>query len=128
MPNGGSFQCIPQPLEGVVCFALTGDLDLASVTTFRHHLATAVHRNDGLLLNLQDLRYLDSSGVNALLDIHRAFAPSGRRIALVMASPIVRRILSVLQLEHLMPVFASMDEALAYLRSEGESERPHAGA
>ena len=118
VPDGGSFQCTSQSLDAVACLTLSGDLDIDSVATFRAHLAAA-HDADGLLFDLQNLRYLDSSGINALVNVHQALAPSGRRIALVGPSPNVRRILSVLHLEDLMPVFPNVDEALAYLRSGG---------
>jgi anti-anti-sigma factor len=126
VPDGVAFRCTFQRLGGVACLTLSGDLDLASVATFRTYL-TAAHEADGIILDLQDLRYLDSSGINALFDAHRAFAPSGRRIALVGLSPNIRRILSVLDLEDLMPAFPSVDEALAYLRSGRGSDRPLAG-
>jgi anti-anti-sigma factor len=124
-----SFRCTLQQLDGsVVCLVLSGELDLASVDTFRPNLNTAALGAYGILLDFHDLRYIDSSGINALLNAHQAFAPSGRRIALVGVSPNVRRILSVLHLEDLMPAFPSVDEALVYLRSHGESGRPLTGA
>jgi anti-anti-sigma factor len=109
-----------------MCLTLSGDLDLAGVATFRAHLGAA-HDADGLVFDLQNLRYLDSSGIKALIDVQRALAPSGRRVALVGPSPTVRKILEVLDLERLIPVFASVGQALAYVRSEVGSERPPAG-
>jgi anti-anti-sigma factor len=124
LTGGQSFRCRPQHLNGsVACLSLSGELDLATVATFRAHLS-AVHDAAGLILDLRDLRYIDSSGINTLLDIHRAFAPSRRRIALFGASPNVRRILSVLHLEDLMPVFVTLDEALGHLRLSGKSAVP----
>lgn len=127
MPDTGGFQCTIQSLGGVACLTLSGDLDLASVAAFLPHLAAA-HDADGLVLDLHGLRYLDSSGIKALLETQRELAPSGRRIALVGVSRNIGRILSVLHLEDLMPGFPSVDDALAYLRSGGGSDRPLAGA
>lgn len=125
-----SFRCTQRHLDGAICLVLSGELDLATAETFRAHLRVAVQGTGGIMLDLRDLRYLDSSGLNALLDTHRDASPSGRRIALVKPSPVVRRILSVLRLENLMPVFSSVEEALIYLRSGGDSEqqRPSAGS
>ena len=128
MRDGGAFRCTFQPLDGVVCLVLSGDLDLAGAATFRAHLALAARDSDGLVLDLRDLRYLDSSGINALLDTYRASGTFGRRIALAGPSPSVRRILSVLQLEHQlehpMPAFDTLGDALAYVR---EGRLPLAG-
>jgi anti-anti-sigma factor len=119
------FHCTVRHLQGAVCLVLSGELDLASVASFREHFAAA-NDADGLIFDLRDLRYLDSSGINALFDAHRALAPSGRRIALVDPSPNIRRVLGVLHLEDLMPAFQSVDEALAYVLAGG-SDRPLAG-
>lgn len=127
MPDAGPFRCTFQPLGGIICLALSGDLDLASVATFRAHLAMTARDTEGLLLDLRDLRYLDSTGINALLDTYRASGPFGRRIALVGVSPNVRRILSVLNLQPLMPEFVSVEDALAYLCANGKTDRPLAG-
>lgn len=47
--------------------------------------------------------------------------PSGRRIALVAPSPSVRRILSVLQLECVMPIFDTLEEAWTYVCEQATS-------
>lgn len=128
MADSLGFRCTFQSLGSVVCLVLSGELELATVATLVGHLAMVGRDTEGLLLDLRDLRYLDSTGINALLDTYRASGRLGRRIALVGASPNVRRILSVLNLETLMPMFPNRNEALVYLRSESESEPPRATA
>jgi anti-anti-sigma factor len=126
--TGGDFRCVSQRLNGSASVALSGELDLSNVDTFRAHLSMAIQGTGGVLLDLRDLRYLDSSGINALLYAHGALSPQSRRIALVGPSPNVRRILSVLALERLMPVFDNAEEALRYLHGDGADELPVAGA
>jgi anti-anti-sigma factor len=72
---------------------------------------------------MQGLRYLDSTGVNALLDGHRSLSRENRRMVLVGASAMVRRILSVLSIEKMMPLFSTVEEALRYMRAPGAEEQ-----
>jgi anti-anti-sigma factor len=113
--SGDSFRCTTEQLNGALCYILSGELDLASASTLRAHLSAAAHSAGSIVFDLRNLRYLDSSGINVFLDTNAAFSRSGRRMTLVGPSPVVRRILSVLELERLIPTFDSLDEALAYL-------------
>ena len=117
--SGDSFRCTTEQHNGALCFTLSGELDLASAPTFRAQLVEDGNSANAVLIDLGNLRYLDSSGINVFLDANAAFSRSGRRFALVGPSPAVRRILSVLELERLIPTFDSLDEALAYL-SQGK--------
>src|SRR5215469_16046624 len=88
--NNGSetaLTCTQQRLEGVVRLSVSGELDLATAPTFRAHLDMATHGADNVIVDLTGLLYLDSSGINALLDAHHALAPSRRQIVLVGPSP-----------------------------------------
>ena len=124
-----SFRCTRQQLDGAVCLTLRGYLDIASVAQFRAHLSMAVQATGGLMLDLRDLRYLDSSGVYALLETHRVLSRASRRMALVRPSTMVRRILSVVNVEWLMPAFPTVEEALKYLGSDQRVEhQPLAGS
>jgi stage II sporulation protein AA (anti-sigma F factor antagonist) len=82
----------------------------------------AAQGTGGIVLDLRQLRYVDSSGVNALFEFHQEFASSGRRMALVGPTPSIRRILSVLQLDRLMPIFHRLEDAVAYLRGDSDTE------
>ncbi|HKX17700.1 MAG TPA: STAS domain-containing protein [bacterium] len=121
------FNCTPQQVDGTACLVLSGELDLVSVATFRAHLTMAGHAARGIVLDLRNLRYLDSTGINALLEAHRTLSPSGRRMAMVASSPLVHKVLSVLAIESIIPSFETLDAALAYVRSDGDSEVPHTG-
>jgi anti-anti-sigma factor len=93
------------------------------VDTFRAHLRMAADGAHAILLDFGGLRYLDSTGVNALLAARESFSLTGGRIALTGVSPSVRRILSVLNLEAVIPVFATLEEALAYLTKSSEQKQ-----
>jgi anti-sigma B factor antagonist len=112
--------CRREDHEGVVCLALTGDLDLASVPTLQAHLKAIAETDDNLIVEMSGLKYIDSSGAKALLDAHRLYARTGRQVGLAAPSPMTRRILELLGLETVLPVFATVDTALQMLRRRGK--------
>lgn len=114
--------CAQRPLDGAVCITVSGELDLGTVNTFRAHLDMAAHHGGGIVLDVQDLRYLDSSGINALLNTQRALSLLGQRMAIVGPSKMIRRILGVVNIEELIPVFASVEAALGYVRAHRKSD------
>jgi anti-anti-sigma factor len=94
---------------------VSGELDLSNVAVFQTYLKEAA-LDDSVILDFRDLRYLDSSAIRALLSAQRNLAPSGRRIIIVGPSPLIRRVFSVLDVERAIPVFPTIEDALAYLR------------
>lgn len=122
------FRCESHNLDGVMCVAVAGELDLASAETFRAHLRIAADKSNAILLDFSRLRYMDSSGVNALLVARQQLSHGKGRLALVGVSRGIGRILGVLKVEQLIPVYRSVEEALTYLRLGADSELPEAGA
>ena len=74
------------------------EIDRSSIHLFEAELAEAVrhHRGDAsLVVDLGAVRFLDSSGIRALIDAERAVAQTGGRLNVVGATGIVRRVLEV---------------------------------
>jgi anti-sigma B factor antagonist len=75
-----------------------------------------------LVLDLEALDYLDSTGVGVLVGALKAFQAAGRQIFL--ASP-QRRVLAGLRVTHLdtlFPIYASLGDALASLADVGDEK------
>lgn len=90
-----------------VVVALSGELDLATAPRLRSCLAPIVTAQTApmqLVLDLSELRFLDASGISALLTVQRALAARGGRLALRSPSRLVRRVVKVLDLDGLLPV------------------------
>jgi anti-anti-sigma factor len=122
--------CSVRSLANAVCLALTGEIDVSNVFVLKAHLRGAAQSQENtIIIDLSDLRYIDSSGINTLLDAQRKLALSGRMIVLVAPSPSIGKVLGVLRLEEMMPIFPSVEEALTYLRAASDiEERPLAGS
>jgi anti-sigma B factor antagonist len=79
---------------------LVGELDVDTVT--RLDRALAGHDPDGgrMVLDLADLYFVDSSGLSALLKLHRRLAEQGACLALRDVRPNVRRTILAMGLHH----------------------------
>jgi len=84
----------------VVVLALTGEFDLAGVHQFELALAKAVAGEpDVLVIDLNGLDFMDSSGLRALVMADQRAGKAGRRLAIVPGPPVVRRVFEITQLD-----------------------------
>ena len=104
--------------------ALTGELDLASVSTLQGQLTAAAETELHLILDLSGLRYIDSTGSKAFLDAHRMFARRGRRLVLAAVSPMTFKILNLIGVDKVIPIFPTVDAALRHLGEDDTSREP----
>lgn len=114
-------QCRREDLDGAVCLVLSGELDLASIAALQAQFRAIAQREDDIIVDMGGLRYIDSSGAKALLDAHRLFGRSRRRIVMANVQPMARRIIDVMGLEKAIPIFPTVEAALEHLRNTKES-------
>jgi anti-sigma B factor antagonist len=107
-----------EDLAGAVCLTLTGELDLASVSTLQAQFKAIAQSENHVIVEMSGLRYIDSTGAKALLDAHRLLSRTGRRIVLASVQSMARRIIDVMGIEQAIPIFPTVEAALEYLRSE----------
>lgn len=117
--------CAQQCLDGVVVVSFSGEVDLANVSSFRVQLDTAAETAENLVLDLRDLRYIDSSGIKALLDVHCALARGGRSILMAAVPPMMRRMLEIVGLKQVIPVFPTVEAAVESLRPRRRGSAPN---
>ncbi len=79
--------------DGVLVVA--GEIDMASADEFRDEMARCLQRFDVVEVDLNDVSFIDSSGLSSLVWAHRAAAAEGQGFALVNLSPITARLLEV---------------------------------
>ena len=101
--------------DGAAILSLSGELDLTAAPSFLGHLKRASDGGTHIVLDLSGLRYMDSTGINALLNARQKFAQTGRRIVLAAVPVTIRRILDIIAVEELIPVFPTVDEAIQSL-------------
>jgi anti-sigma B factor antagonist len=86
--------------DGVQQMVLDGEFDLASVPLFEDEIAAVEAAAPAVILvDLSGLRFLDSSGLRALVTADERARSTGRRFAIVPGPPAVRRVFEITQLD-----------------------------
>ena len=76
--------------------ALEGEIDLSTVPEAERLITEAeASRPGGLVIDLREVTFMDSSGLRVLLTAHRRAEEDGRGFALVKGGDIVNRLLDV---------------------------------
>ena len=86
-----------------VARALDGQLDISTRPVLERHLAPL--ESDGLatiVLDLRDLEFTDTMGIHAFLAARKRVTVSGRRLILIGATPVVRRVFELTKTEDLL--------------------------
>jgi anti-sigma B factor antagonist len=66
----------------------------------------------GLIIELSNVEYVDSSGLGAILLAHRQLSDHGIPVLLIAVQPTVKKMLSISHLEQIFEFFDSVDEAV----------------
>jgi stage II sporulation protein AA (anti-sigma F factor antagonist) len=99
--------------DDVELVAITGELDFSEAPEFGRTLEQL--RDGGSLwfvLDLADLTFIDSSGINALVVAAKATAARGGALIVIAARQHVQRVFDIVKLSEFIPVEAGLDEAL----------------
>lgn len=102
------------PAQGAFVLTLAGELDHDSVEALREALAEGLASGAGrILADCSDLRFCDSTGLNALLHGRLVGREAGVRLELVALQPPVARMFDITGAGAVFRMHASLDEALA---------------
>ena len=104
--------------EGVVVARVEGDIDFGSAGDLgRDVLRDLPDAAVGLVLDLTDVRYVDSGGVRVFFELAAQLDISGRRVALAVpeTSP-VRRLIKITRLEEAVLLCTSAQQCTEMLR------------
>ena len=96
-------------------FDLSGDIDFANSPEVRQSVLREIQeiRPARVVVNLTEVRYIDSSGVASLVEGLRAARDLGSRFILFGLSTAAREVLQLSRLLKVFEVYDSEDEALA---------------
>ena len=113
MAEGDAFEVVIESVEAKSAVVrVTGELDLATVPQLEQALAERPEGAAGLVIDLSDCTFVDSTCVRLLVGVVRETESAGGRAAIVATDPGVLRVLEITALDTLVPVHPSVDEAL----------------
>ena len=91
---------------------VSGRLDVRSASALGEACAHALQPGHVLVLNLQQIDFLSSSGIGSLLALHEDLQDAGATLRLSSLSPVVRAAIELLNLDEHLCLFPGDDDAL----------------
>ncbi|MDP6305022.1 MAG: STAS domain-containing protein [Alphaproteobacteria bacterium] len=102
-----------QEQEEALVIALDGDVDLEHAPTVRKLLLECIDKGKDVILDFSKVGYLDSSGIETLVEADREAQDKGVRLHLAAVGTIPRRVLTLAKLDEVLTIHASLEDALA---------------
>ena len=98
--------------------AFPGHVDVSNVGQLRDRLLSVINRGPAVLIaDMTDTASCDHQAVEAVARACQRAAISGTQVRLVVTAPVVRRVLSIEGLDRLVPIYPSLEAAMAAARA-----------
>ena len=101
--------------QGYAIVAVAGEVDIASVTRLRERLFELAASGRPLVVDLDQVRFIDSAGLAALVGAARRAAAHGASLQAVRAQPRTRQLFHLTGLDGQVPLARTLDGALESL-------------
>jgi len=92
---------------------MSPSLEAANAAQFREQLAPFLDEPGDLLLDLDAVNFIDSTGLGAMISVLRVVRARGGRIRLCGLRPPVRMLLDLVRATRMFEIHGSREEALA---------------
>jgi anti-sigma B factor antagonist len=108
-------QIVARLATGGTILDITGDIDLAHSPAMRKALLQEIKekKTPRVFLNLEKVRYIDSSGIASLVEGLKASRDQGSRLILYGLSKTVREVMELSRLQKIFEIHDSEAQALA---------------
>jgi len=108
-------QIAARHLDKMTIFDVSGDIDLATSPELRKALLRELReaRAPRVVLNLKQVRYIDSSGVASLVEGLKASRDVGSRFVLFGLNKTIREVLQLSKLLRIFEVYDDEEQAVA---------------
>jgi anti-anti-sigma factor len=108
-----SFAIEAEPDGRRVVLRVRGDVDIATAPALRQRLAEAIASCEGVVVDLDEVGFMDSTGLGVLVAAHNRAASGGGRLVLARPQRLVRNALRLVQVDTVIDVYDSLDDAVA---------------
>jgi anti-sigma B factor antagonist len=106
--------------EGVVSIAIGKALDFRSAPEFKAMCQHLVHEGTRhFILDFTDTGILDSTGLGSIFSIYRQVSPEGGQVVFASVSRPVQVVVQLTRTYKVFKQFATVDEAVSSLATEG---------
>ena len=109
---GGDLGITVRDERGVVIAAVTGEIDISTVAQLRERLFELADNGGTLIVDLNQVTFIDSAGLGALVGTARRAAAHGGSLHAICAQPQPRKLLWMTGVDRRIPLAATVDEVL----------------
>ncbi|MDL2281442.1 anti-sigma F factor antagonist [Selenomonadales bacterium OttesenSCG-928-I06] len=101
--------------QGILIVRLKGEFDIESTNDFKKSIDNALNTNEtkDILLNLQEVSFIDSSGLGVILGRYKNINLLGGQIVISNINPKIKKVLELSGFEQIMQIAETEEEALA---------------
>jgi anti-sigma B factor antagonist len=105
--------------SGVVIARIEGEMDISNASSVEDRLTAAVPNSAlGMVLDLSDLSFVDSSGVELFFRLGERLEDRRQRLAVALPEDApVKRVFEIVRFSEKLPLAGSVEEAEALLRT-----------
>jgi anti-anti-sigma factor len=111
---------VSQPSDGLYIVSLTGEMDIATAPELPRRLETlhgaGPHQ---IVVDLSNLTFIDSTGINALVVAAKAIRGNGGEMTLVAPTPHTQRVFEIVHLSEVVSIEQSLEAAIARAEQSG---------
>src|SRR5271169_1054175 len=104
---------LPSSDETLTIFKATGKLSLETVNEFIQKVRPETAAT--VVLDMSGVTFLDSAGVGSLVSLFVSRRNQGKTFGLAALAPQAQAVVSVAGLQNLLPIYKTVDEAVAKL-------------
>lgn len=102
--------------DKLTCVVLSGSLDIGGVMEIKPEFVRLASGGKPLLLDMADLTFIASCGMQMILAALKQMNPSGLKIAALNPQPMVKTVWEIAGMIIVVPVFTDQAAALKYLQ------------
>jgi anti-sigma B factor antagonist len=111
-------------IGGVPVVAAPEDIDITNADGLRTALLEAASLGPGtFVVDMSRTQFCDTAGIHALVAAHKRAHAEGGQVLLVIGGAAVHRILSITGLDHVIPTFPDLEQALANTTATRQDRR-----
>jgi anti-sigma B factor antagonist len=111
-------EMITEKVGEIAVVELRGEqLDASNVTDFKRDIASVLEGNSRVVFDLSALRFVDSSGLGAILSCLRRLNGAGGELKLCGLTKPVRALFELVRMHKIFDIYGTRDEAVRSLQT-----------
>jgi len=103
--------------RGFVVVAVTGEIDISTVSQLRESLFEQADNGSDVIVDLDQISFIDSAGLGALVGASRRAEASGGSLHAVCGQPHTKKLLWLTGVDRRIPLEESLEQALSSVAS-----------